>query len=72
MEDVGEDRGDGEEESQYIQPQRRADRNTQVFAETELQQNSGQPDGSDDDQGERAKERGMAGVDDHHSECEQE
>ena len=43
-----------------------------VLAKTKLQQQSGESDGRDDHQGERAEERGTAGVDHHQSEREQE
>ena len=72
VEDIGADRGHGADKSQYIQPQRGADRSVHIFAETNLHQKSGQSDGSDDDQGERAEKRRMARVDHHQSEREQE
>ncbi len=72
VEEVGEDGGDREDQSHYIEPERGADRRGQVFAETQLQEQSGESDGSDDDKGERAEERGAAGVDHHQSQCEKE
>ena len=70
--DVGEDGGDGKDESQNIEPEGRADRSVQIFipvsAQAQLQQESRQPNGSDDDQRERTEEGGTASVDDYQSE----
>ncbi len=71
VEDVGEDGSDREDESQYIEPERGANRRAQVFPETELKQESGKTDGSHHDKGKRTGERGTAGIDHHQSEREQ-
>ncbi len=72
VEDVGGDGGDREDESQHIEPERGADWSAQVFAKTQLQQQSGESDGRHDHQGDRAGESGTAGIDHHQSEREQE
>ena len=51
VEEVGEDGGDREDESQHIEPERRADWSAQVFAKAELQQESGESDGRYDHHG---------------------
>lgn len=71
VEDVGEDCGDGEDESQGVDPERSADWGAEVFAETELQQESGEADGGNDDQSQRAGEGATAGVDDDQREGEE-
>lgn len=74
--EVGDHGGDGEDDSQNVQPERSADlgacQGVRVIAQPELQQESGEPDGGYDDQGQRTIKSGAAGVDDHQSEREQE
>src|ERR1700726_1486253 len=50
VKDISEDGGDGKDEAEYIEPERGADRIALVLAETELQQERGKSDGSDDDE----------------------
>jgi hypothetical protein len=69
VDDVGEHRGDRKDESQYIEPERGADV-AHVFAQTKLQQESGESDSRHDHQREWAGESGTAGVDHHQSERE--
>jgi hypothetical protein len=70
VEDIGKDGGNGEEESEYVEPERGVDRSAEILAETELQQESGESDGGYDDQGERTGESAAAGVDDDQGERE--
>jgi len=71
VKDVGEDGGDGENESQHVKPEGSAYRSAQIFirvsvffsAQAQLQQESRQPNGSDDDQCERTEEGRPASVD---------
>ena len=68
--------GDGEDDSQYVQPQRSAYSgaclSVRVLAQAELQQESGESDRRYDNEGERTGKSGTAGVDHHQSEREQE
>jgi hypothetical protein len=76
VKDVGQNGGDGEDDSQYVEPQWGVDLGgslrAQVLAKTQLQQESCESDGRHDDQGQRTVERGAASVDHHQSEREQE
>lgn len=72
VEKVGEDGAEGEDESQHIEPERRADAGADVFAKTKFEQESGESDGRHHDQRQRAEERGPAGVDHDQSEREQQ
>lgn len=70
MADVSEDRGNRADQSQYVEPEWRANLSAQVPAQTKLQQERGESDGGDNDQSQRAGESPMAGVDHHESESE--
>ncbi len=72
MQDVGDDGGDGEDESQYVEPERGANPAAALRAKTKLQEKSGESDGRHHDQGEWAGEGRAARVDHHQSQGEEQ
>ena len=72
VQDVGDDGGDGEDESQYVEPERGADPGAALFAKTKLQEKRRESDGRDDNQREWTIKGRTAGIDHHESESEEQ
>lgn len=70
-EDIGHDGADGKDEANYIQPQRGMDRNTNIPAQPNLEQQGSQPNRRNHHQRQRAQEGAAAGVDHHQSKGQQ-
>lgn len=68
---VGEDGGEGEQDCEDVEAERGADRGSEIASQAELEQKGGEPDGGDDDDGERAGECGSAGVENDDGESEE-
>ena len=71
-ETFGKNSGEGARQAQSIEPHRSVDWIADIRAQTELQQQSSQPNGRDDDDGQRALECAAAGVENHQGECEKQ
>lgn len=72
MQDVGDDGGEGEDESQYVEPERGANPAAALRAKTKLQEKSRESDGRDNNQGEWTGEGRAARVDHHESQGEEQ
>ena len=69
---VGDDGAEGEDESQYVEPEGSADPADAFFAKAKLQEKGRESDGGDHNQGEWTVEGRAAGVDHHESESEEQ
>ena len=69
---IGKNGREGEQQSKHIKPQRGVDGRTQIFAQTELHEQCGEPDGGDNDESQRTGKRRATGVDDDESESQHE
>jgi hypothetical protein len=72
MQDVDDDGGEGEDETEYVEPERGANPAAALRAKTKLQEKSRESDGRDNNQGEWTGEGRAARVDHHESQGEEQ